>query len=78
MFAWLSANLINIVLIAVIMLIVGLLIRSMIRDRKAGKRSCGGNCAGCGACSTCSGCSACSKCGTGPNHPNVAKCSISH
>ena len=75
MFAWLSANLINIVLIAVIMLIVGLLIRSMIRDRKAGKRSCGGNCASCGACG---GCSACSKCGTGPNHPNVAKCSISH
>ena len=58
MFAWLSANLINIVLIAVIALITGLLIRSMIRDKKAGKSSCGGNCAGCGACS---GCSACGK-----------------
>ena len=60
MFAWLSANLINIVLIAVIVLVVGLLIRGMIRDRKAGKRSCGGNCASCGACG---GCSACGKCG---------------
>ena len=60
MFAWLSANLINIVLIAVIALVVGLLIRGMIRDRKAGKRSCGGNCASCGACG---GCSACGKCG---------------
>ena len=59
MLAWLSANLINIVLIAVIVLITGLLIRSIIRDKKAGKPSCGGNCAGCGACS---GCSACSEC----------------
>ena len=58
MLAWLSANLINIVLIAVLVLIVGMLIRGMVRDRKAGKRSCGGNCAACGVCS---GCSACGK-----------------
>ena len=61
MFAWLSANLIIIVLVAVIVLITGLLIRSMVRDKKAGKSSCGGNCASCGACS---GCSACGTCGT--------------
>ena len=61
MFAWLSANLINIVLVAVIVLITGLLIRSMVREKKAGKSSCGGNCASCGACS---GCSACGTCGT--------------
>ena len=60
MFAWLSANLINIVLVAVIALITGLLIRSMVRNKKAGKSSCGGNCASCGACS---GCSACGTCG---------------
>ncbi len=59
MLTWLSANLINIVLITAIALITGLLIRSMIRDKKAGKSSCGGNCASCGVCS---GCSACSKC----------------
>ena len=53
MFAWLTANLINIALIAVIALVVGLLIRSMIRDKKAGKSSCGGNCASCGACGGC-------------------------
>ena len=53
MFAWLTANLINIALIAVIALVVGLLIRSMIRDNKAGKSSCGGNCASCGACGKC-------------------------
>ena len=60
MFSWLSANLINIVLVAVIVLITGLLIRSMVRDKKAGKSYCGGNCASCGACS---GCSACGTCG---------------
>ena len=54
MLSWLSANLINIALIAFIAAIVVLLIRSMIRDRKAGKRACGGNCACCGACSACS------------------------
>ena len=59
MFAWLSANLINIVLVAVIVLITGLLIRSMVRDKKAGKSSCGGNCASCGACSGCSTCGTC-------------------
>ena len=57
MLSWLSANLINIALIAVIAASVVLLIRSMIRDRKAGKSACGGNCACCGACSACSACS---------------------
>lgn len=61
MLAWLSANLINIALVAVLVLIVGLLLRGMIRDKKAGKSSCGCNCASCGACS---GCSACAHCGS--------------
>ena len=64
MLTWLSANLINIVLIAVIALIVGLLICGMIRDRKAGKRSCGCSCASCGACGcSCASCGACGACG---------------
>ncbi len=73
MLAWLGANLINIALVALIALIVALLIRGMIRDRKAGKSSCGGNCASCGACG---GCSACGKCvaqnaaATGPRGRN--------
>ena len=54
MLVWLSTNLINIVLIAVIAAAVILMIRGMVRDRKAGKRSCGCNCASCGACSGCS------------------------
>ena len=69
MLAWLSANFINLVLIAVVALIVGLLIRGMIRDKKAGKSSCGGNCASCGACG---GCSSCGRCGALPNSVNNA------
>ena len=53
MIAWLSANLINLILVAVLVLIVGLLLRGMIRDKKTGKSSCGGNCASCGACAKC-------------------------
>ena len=56
MLEWLSANLINIVLVAVIVLVVGFLLRSMIQDKKAGKSSCGGSC---GSCAGCTGCSAC-------------------
>ena len=58
MLSWLAANLINILLVAVIAAVVILLIRGMIRDKKAGKSSCGGNCAACGACSSCGKCAA--------------------
>ena len=51
MLTWLSNNLINILIIAVIVLVVGWIIRGMIRDKKAGKSCCGCNCAACGACS---------------------------
>ena len=57
MLTWFSANLINIVLTAIVVLIVVLLIFVMVRDKKAGKSSCGGNCASCGG--NCAGCSAC-------------------
>ncbi len=53
MSAWISANLINIVLTAAIVLIVGLLIFVTVRDKRAGKSSCGGSC---GSCSACGGC----------------------
>ena len=56
MLAWISANLINIVLTAAVVLIVGLLIVVMVRDKRAGKSSCGGSCA---SCASCGGCHAC-------------------
>ena len=59
MLTWLASNLINIVIIVILVLIVGFVIRGMIRDRKAGKSSCGGSCASCGACGGgCAGCGA--------------------
>lgn len=48
MFAWLSANLATILICAVLLLVVGLIIRSMVRSRKEGKSTCG--CDGCGSC----------------------------
>ena len=60
MLAWFSANLVNIALTAAVALIVGLLIFVMVRDKKAGKSSCGGSCASCGG--SCGGCSACAGC----------------
>ena len=46
---WFAHNWINLVLIAVIALACFLVIRGMIRDHKAGKHACGGNCGSCGA-----------------------------
>ena len=55
MLSWLAANLINILVSALIVLVVALAIRSLVRDKKAGKNSCGGNCGSCGVC----GCGSC-------------------
>lgn len=41
---------VNVIIIAVLAVIVGLIIRSMIKDKKAGKCSCGCDCGDCGLC----------------------------
>ena len=56
MLTWLSGNLANIVITVVLILVVGLVIRGMIRNKKAGKSSCGCNCASCASCGSCGGC----------------------
>ena len=53
MLAWLSANLLNLALTAVLVLIAGLAIRTLIRNRKAGKCSCGCSCGQRGGCAAC-------------------------
>ena len=53
MLTWLWANLVNIALVAVIIVIMFLVIRGMIKNKKAGNCTCGGSCASCGACSAC-------------------------
>ena len=50
MLLWLEANLVSILLSALLIAAVALIIRGLIRDRKAGKHICGGSCGAC-ACS---------------------------
>ena len=55
MLTWLSQNIATIVIIAVLAVIFGLMIYSLIRDKKAGKSSCCGGCAGCANACYCHG-----------------------
>ena len=57
---WFLANYVNILLILAVAALVFLLIRGLIRDKKAGKSACGGNCAACGG--GCAGCAYAARC----------------
>ena len=53
MIAWITANLGNIVVSLVLIAIVVSVIFKLIKDKKNGISSCGGNCKSCGMCSSC-------------------------
>ena len=53
MLQWISTNIGTILISLLLLEAVALIIRSMMRDKKQGKSSCGGNCAGCAACGAC-------------------------
>ena len=53
MLHWISANLSTILISIALSAIVVLIIRGLVRQKKQGKSSCGGNCAGCAACGAC-------------------------
>ena len=53
MLSWLQEDLSTIVISAVLLLVVIAIIRSMVRDKKQGKSSCGANCAHCVMGGTC-------------------------
>ncbi|MCR5591612.1 MAG: FeoB-associated Cys-rich membrane protein [Lachnospiraceae bacterium] len=53
MIAWITANLGTIVVSAVLIAVVTAVIFKMIKDKKNGISSCGGNCAHCGLCASC-------------------------
>ncbi|MCR5651051.1 MAG: FeoB-associated Cys-rich membrane protein [Lachnospiraceae bacterium] len=55
MTAWFIANLGTMIISLILIAVVVLIIRTMIRDKKRGISSCGGNCAHCKACSSCRG-----------------------
>ena len=46
---------------AVVLAVIVLIVMKLVRDKKAGRYTCGGNCGSCGACSGhCAGCPECS------------------
>ena len=51
MAVWFSPNMANIIIIVLLALVIGLGIRRIIRNKKAGRTSCG-----CSSCSACAGC----------------------
>lgn len=53
MLQWIGANIGTILVGLVLLAVVALIVRSMLRDKKQGKSSCGGNCASCSACGCC-------------------------
>ncbi|MDO4804560.1 MAG: FeoB-associated Cys-rich membrane protein [Lachnospiraceae bacterium] len=53
MLAWITGNLGTILITLLLLLIVTGIIRSMIKDKKQGKLTCGGNCAHCRMCASC-------------------------
>lgn len=50
MLTWITANIGTLVVLAVLVAIVGAIIRRLYRNRKNGGCSCGGGCAGCSGC----------------------------
>ena len=53
MLQWICENIGTIAVGLVLLAVVILIVRIMMRDKKQGKSSCGGNCAGCAACGSC-------------------------
>ena len=53
MLQWICENIGTIAVGLVLLAVVILIVRIMMRDKKQGKSSCGGNCAGCAACGVC-------------------------
>lgn len=53
MIDWLASNWVNILIIALIALAVFFAARSLIKDKKAGKSSCGCNCSHCALAGKC-------------------------
>ncbi|SDX82528.1 Virus attachment protein p12 family protein [Ruminococcaceae bacterium YAD3003] len=53
MINWLAANWINILVIALVAVAVFFAARSLIKDKKAGKSSCGCNCSHCAMAGKC-------------------------
>ncbi len=51
--AWITANLGTIIVSLILILIVAAIVAKMLKDKKAGKSSCGCGCSGCAMSETC-------------------------
>ena len=54
MLSWLQANIGSIAVILILLVVIALIIRRLILDKKAGRHICGGSCGSCGG--SCAGC----------------------
>lgn len=53
MFAWISDNLAAFIVCLSLAIVVTGAVIAVVRDKKKGKSSCGGNCSACGMCGSC-------------------------
>lgn len=53
MFVWIMTNSGTLITLLILVAVVIFIIKVMIRDKKQGKSSCGGNCAHCKMCTAC-------------------------
>ncbi|MBP5262103.1 MAG: FeoB-associated Cys-rich membrane protein [Clostridiales bacterium] len=53
MIDWLAANAANIIILLIVGVLIFLAVRSMVKDKKAGKSSCGCSCANCAMAGKC-------------------------
>ena len=53
MINWLAENLGTILISIILIVLVAIIIRSVIRDKKMGRSTCGGSCASCKMCAAC-------------------------
>ncbi|MCR4604772.1 MAG: FeoB-associated Cys-rich membrane protein [Eubacterium sp.] len=53
MMEWIMNNIGTIVITMLLIVVVALIVHSMLKDKKQGKSSCGGNCAHCKMCASC-------------------------
>ena len=53
MLTWMNANMGNLIVSLILVAVAAAVIFKLIKDKKNGISSCGGNCAHCGMCSSC-------------------------
>lgn len=53
MIEWISSNLANIIIVAILLIVVAFVVRKLIKDKKAGKCSCGNSCGSCSMSGQC-------------------------